>query len=332
MRRIYSLGELRCLAERPPTALAIGVFDGAHLGHMRLFERARQIAAENAAREPGVPGAVPWRAAVFTFQAHPLTLLRPAQAPSVLSTLERRLDWMEEAGLDLAAAVPFDAALAEMEALEFLREIVAGALGARRLLFGPDFRFGRGGAGDERLVREAGAALGIEAVPVAPAYLGGEPVSSSRIRRAIREGRLEEAEALLGRPYEIEGVVEPGRRRGRELGYPTANLRLEAPFTLPPTGVYAIEAETDTGLARAGMMNIGYSPTFGDIESPRIEAHLFDFSGGLLDRRLRIRLLRFLRPERRFGSIGELTAQLRLDETEARRAAARNDAAAEKEL
>lgn len=314
MIRLFSLDDLRALPDRPPTCLAIGVFDGVHRGHRRLLERALEIA-----RSP-VGGGPPLRPAVFTFQNNPLTVLRPVEAPPRLSTIERRLDWIEGLGIELALAIPFDESISRIEAMDFLRDVVVGAFGANALVCGPDFRFGHGGSGNADFVRRVGPGLDLSIEAVPPLFHLDAPISSSRIRRAIVEGHVLEAGELLGRPHEIEGRVVAGKQRGRTIGFPTANLRVPPRIALPRTGVYAVEVDTPAGSGRmlGGMMNLGYSPTFGDIEEARVEVHLFDFSGDLVGATVRVGLLEFLREETRFQSVDELIGQLRRDEERAR--------------
>jgi len=313
--RLFSLEELLALSDRRPTCLAVGVFDGVHRGHRVLLARALELA-----RTPSSEG-VPLRPAVFTFQNNPLTVLRPIEAPPRLSTIERRLDWIEELGIELALAVRFDESIAQLEAMEFLKKIVVSGFGARVLVCGPDFRFGHGGAGNAEFVREVGGDLGLSIEAVPPLYHLDAPISSSRIRRLIVEGHVAEAAALLGRPHEIEGIVIPGKARGRTIGYPTANIQPKPHVALPRTGVYAVQADAPVGgPVVGGMMNLGYSPTFGDIEEARVEAHFFDFSDDLKGKAVRVRLVEFLREEQRFASVEDLVAQLRRDEEAAREA------------
>ncbi len=312
MIRLFSLQELYALDARPPTCLAVGVFDGVHRGHVRLLERTLELARESGS------GGRPLRSAVFTFQNNPLTVLRPTEAPPRLTTIERRLDRIEALGIELALAVHFDESLSQLDPLQFLQDVVIGGFGANWIVCGPDFRFGRGGTGNAEFIRDTGRRLDLRLEPVPPMLHLDAPISSSRIRRAIIEGHVEEAAELLGRPHELEGVVIEGRARGRQIGYPTANLQIPSRIALPRTGVYAVEVETPDGRAFGGMMNVGYSPTFGDIEEVRLEAHLFDFSGDLKGKTLRVRLLAFLREEKRFGSVEELADQLRRDEADAR--------------
>lgn len=317
MYRFYSLEDLLSRKDHPPTCLAVGVFDGVHRGHVHLFESARAVA-----RQAGKEGP-PLRLGVLTFQNHPLTLLRPTEAPPTLSSVARRLDWIEALGFDIAAALHFNEYISHLEPRRFLEEIVIGAFSARWIVCGPDFHFGYRGSGTVESIRDLETELNIHVEQVGALLDDDEPISSSRIRRLVREGRVREAEHLLGRPYEIEGTVIPGRQRGRKLGFPTANLETPGKIVLPRTGVYAASVETPEAIYPA-MMNVGYSPTFGDIEEVRLEVHLLDFEGNLMGRRLRVSLLEFLREEIHFPSAAALVQQLHQDKARSRSLLARS--------
>lgn len=316
MYRFYSLEDLLSRKDRPPTCLAIGVFDGVHRGHVHLLEQARVIARKSGETGP------PLRLGVLTFQNHPLTLLRPTEAPAMLSSVARRLDWIETLGFDIAAALHFNEYVSHLEPRRFLEEIVVGAFAARCIVCGPDFRFGYRGNGTVEYVQSLESVLRLRVEKVEALLHEDEPISSSRIRRLVREGYVREAETLLGRPYEIEGTVIPGHQRGRKLGFPTANLETPGKIVLPRTGVYAVSVETPEAIFPA-MMNVGYSPTFGDIEEVRLEVHLLDFEGNLLGRRLRVSVLEFLREEIHFPSADALVRQLHQDKARSRSLIAR---------
>lgn len=311
MYRFYSLEDVGSPKDHPPTCLAVGVFDGVHRGHVHLLERARALAREAADTGP------PLRLGVLTFQNHPLTLLRPTEAPPMLSSVARRLDWIEALGFDIAAALHFNEYISHLEPRRFLEEIVIGAFSARRIVCGPDFHFGYRGTGTVELIKSLEPVLNLRVEPVEALLHDNKPISSSRIRRLVREGHVREAELLLGRPYEIEGTVIPGHQRGRKLGFPTANLETPGKIVLPRTGVYVVSVETPEAIYPA-MMNVGYSPTFGDIEDVRLEVHLLDFEGNLLGRRLRVSLLEFLREEIHFPSAEALVRQLHQDKARSR--------------
>ncbi|MBM4318759.1 MAG: bifunctional riboflavin kinase/FAD synthetase [Deltaproteobacteria bacterium] len=285
----------------PPLALGIGNFDGVHRGHRALLERLHLLAARRA-----VP------AAVLTFRPHPAQLLRPEQAPPLLCDPEDERALLAEAGVQLLIEEPFVPELARLSPEQFVKQVLLGRLHACRLVVGFSFHFGARAAGTAETLQQLGAGLGIE-VEIVPAITQqGVAISSSRIRAAVGEGRLEEATELLGHPFRLSGTVVHGEGRGRQLGFPTINLARSTPL-LPRHGVYAARAllhRDDRVVAAA--VSIGVRPTFG--EKPlAIEAHLVEFEGDLYGQRVSLDLLRFLRPERRFAGVEELTAALRED-------------------
>jgi riboflavin kinase/FMN adenylyltransferase len=257
------------------------------------------------ARKPG------YRAAVLTFRNHPATYLRPAQVPPLISTLEERLDNLGRAGIDLAYLLPFDAAIATLDARTFLDQIVVGRIGARTLVVGENFRFGAGRHGDVRLARERMAARGIEFIAVRQLEDRGERVSSTRIRRAIQECDIALADELLGGSYILQGRVVLGHGRGAEMGFPTANLEVAAGKLLPGDGVYHCVARYD-GRDYAALLSIGTNPTF-DGNARTVEVWLRDFDGTIYGDHLMLRELRFLREQRRFDSADALLEQMRAD-------------------
>jgi riboflavin kinase/FMN adenylyltransferase len=287
------------------SSLTIGVFDGVHRGHQALIERAVAEAARRGLRS-----------LVLTFVAHPLALLAPPYAPPSLSDPAEKARLIERCAVELCAMIDFTAPFASTPAREFLERIVVGICRARVVVCGDDFRFGARGAGDIALLREAGATLGFD-LALCPSLLdGGQPVKSTRIRLCLHSGALAEANRLLGRPYTLPGRVVEGDRRGRTIGYPTANLEPPAGRLVPASGVYAVRARLDDAMV-GGMMNIGTRPTFGG-QGRTIEAHFFDFAGELYGRELAVRLIARVREERRFESPEELVAQLRDDEAACR--------------
>lgn len=302
----------RTVAATPahPRVVALGMFDGVHVGHRAVIGRAVARAAEE--------GLV---SAVVTFDRHPLSVVDPARAPRLLTPLEERLSLIAALGPDEAVVLPFDGALAALPAESFCRDLLHSRLQARAVVVGENFRFGAGAAGDPEALRRWGEGLGlaVEAVPLVTH--GGQPISSSRIRRLLARGALEEVRAILGRPPAAEGVVVGGDRRGRRLGVPTANIDVEAHRVFPGRGVYLAAAEVGGAWYRAAV-NIGHAPTFraaGD-ESAHlvVEAHLLDFGGDLYGRRLRLEFLHKLRDERRFDDVAALVAQLQEDIRQAR--------------
>ncbi len=279
--------------------MTIGNFDGVHLGHARLVERLKVQAA-----------AVGGPAVVFTFDPHPVRILRPERAPPPLTWTDRKAELLAELGVDALVAFPTDAAFLRLGPREFFDRIVRGALEARAMVEGTNFFFGRDRQGDvallEQLCREAGMLLEI----VEPVAVDGQVVSSSRVRQLVSEGRVEEASRLLTRPYSIRGRIVHGAGRGAGLGYPTANLT-EVATLLPAQGIYAGRARLD-GLWRPAAVSLGPNPTFGE-GGLKIEAHLLDFRGDLYDRWMELDFLARLRDIVRFGSVEELLAAMQRD-------------------
>lgn len=269
-------------------AVAIGTFDGVHRGHLRVIE---------ALRESGL------RSTVLTFDPHPRLVL--GYDVQLLTTFERRLALLQEAGPDEILVVEFTPELSRHEPEEFVADYLT-AIGARAVVAGEDFRFGAGRRGDVDLLRRCG--LDVRAVPLL------EDVSSSRVRELVTAGDLREAAELLGRPFEVEGVVVAGDQRGGTLGFPTANLAPEAHLLVPAFGIYVGEA-----LGTRAAVSIGVNPHYGGNER-RIEAFLLDFEGDLYGKHLRLELWEKLRDERAFESEEELVAQIAADVAAARAA------------
>ena len=285
-------------------AVAIGNFDGVHLGHRRLFEVARELAAARGAR-----------AAALTFEPHPVRALRPQLAPPLLTPLPRKLELLGGCGLDAAVVQPFDLAYAATEAAEFVARDLAGHLGARDVVVGQDFTAGKGRTRVDRL-HELLAAHGARLTVVDPVASEGLVVSSTKIRELLLEGQVEAAAPLLVRPHDVEGTVERGAGRGRALGFPTANLRPQA--MLPAHGVYAVRGWL-RGEVCAGVANVGVKPTVQRSGEVSLEAHLFDVGDGdLYGETLRIAFVARLREERRFASLDELRSQIAEDADRAR--------------
>lgn len=292
----------------PPEArgatLALGNFDGVHLGHRAVLRAAHA-------------GRPELKLAALTFEPHPREHFRPDDPPFRLTLAPAKAAALRAAGADVVVALAFDAALAALPAEAFVTEVLHGALGARHLACGADFAFGHRRGGDVAFLAAQAERLGIGLTVVPPVADAAGPISSSRIRRALQDGYPGRAAEALGRPWEIRGPVSHGDKRGRTIGFPTANVPLGRHLE-PARGVYAIEAELADGALARGVANIGQRPTVGGTES-RVEAHLFDFAGDLYGQEIGVRLLHFLRPERRFAGLAELTAQIAADAAEARR-------------
>ena len=287
----------------PPggSAVTIGTFDGVHLGHRAL------IAATVAeARRLGVTPAL------VTWDRHPAATLRPEAVPPSLTTLGRKVELIAQAGIGVLALLAFDDELSSWPPERFVDEVLVAGLGARAVLVGRGWRFGHRAAGDVELLCSLGAQRGFSARAVDLIEGPGGPVSSSRIRAALAAGDLATARALMGRPYEIEGVVIPGDGRGAGLGYPTANLAVDPALARPPLGIYAGRARA-RGAFHPAAISIGVNPTFASGGGVRVEAYLLDFSGDLYGCDLRLELWARLRAELRFDSVAALTQQMARD-------------------
>ncbi|MES2146884.1 MAG: bifunctional riboflavin kinase/FAD synthetase [Pseudomonadota bacterium] len=286
--------------------VALGNFDGFHRGHQAVVGRAVQRGFHE--RRPVI---------VATFDPHPVRLFKPDTPPFRLTSLDQREALFANAGADAMLVFEFDRALAATSAEDFVAQLMVGTIGASGIVTGDDFTFGRGRAGDVARLAELAAAHGVIAEAVHPICAGDERVSSGRIREALIAGDMATATRLLTRPFAVRGIVEPGDKRGRELGYPTANLAL-GDYQRPRYGIYAVRVRLEDGSQHDGVASLGIRPMF---DPPRewLEAHLFDFDGDLYGRTIDVDLVAFLRDEMKFDSLAELTGQMRKDEAEARR-------------
>lgn len=297
--RIDKLEELA--AQDGPLHLALGVFDGVHRGHRAVIARAVE-----AARNQG------GKAFAVTFDPHPIRVIAPEKAPaSLLATLDEKAAVVRALGVDGLLVIHFDMAFSKMDAEEFVRKLMAADV--RTIAVGEDWRFGSKRSGDVAMLRRMGGELGFQLEAVPPVMWDGERISSTRIRQAIRDGNFDAVEEMLGRPYELSGTVIEGRKLGRELGFPTANLRVGERQT-PRDGVWAVKVD---GVGR-GVANLGTRPTVDGGER-LLEVHVLGFSGDLYGKELRVSFRKFLRPERKFGSVEELREQIGRDAEEAGR-------------
>jgi riboflavin kinase/FMN adenylyltransferase len=283
----------------PRPVVALGTMDGVHLGHQAVLARARELAQALG----GTPGAL-------TFAQHPLEVVRPLEAPPVLTPLPLKLRLLERCGAAAAVAIEFSPAVASITAEAFVAEILFARLGAVGLAVGHDFGFGRGRRGTVELLRGMAEAAGVSLAVVPPVRLGAQVVSSRHIRALLGAGQVVEARAFLGRPFCILGEVEPGAGRGGGLGYATANLAIRGRPVLQD-GVYAGRVLL-RGVFHDAMMNLGVAPTFGDAPR-RLEIHLAGWEGPLYGERLLVYVLERLRDERRFPDASALAAQLARD-------------------
>jgi riboflavin kinase/FMN adenylyltransferase len=287
------------------SVVALGNFDGFHLGHQAVVGRAVARAAHE-----GRP------AIVATFDPHPVRFFRPDAPPFRLTSLDQREALFAAAGADAMLVFEFGQELAQTSAADFVR-MLRDELGAAAVVTGEDFTFGARRSGNASVLREEGATIGLSAEAVAAIANGGEPVSSSRIRRALAQGDPGTATRLLTRPFAIRATVQHGDKRGRELGYPTANLAL-GDYQRPAYGIYAVRARLADGSEVPGVASLGVRPTF---EPPveLLETYLFDWSGDLYGQEVEVALHHYLRPEQRFEGLEALVAQMKADEAEARR-------------
>jgi len=290
-----------------PVAVAMGMFDGVHLGHQHVI----RSALLNARRLGG------W-SVVISFHPHPLAIIHPEKAPEFLQSVQQRLRAIRSLGVDAVLLIPFDAEFSRRTGEDFLRGLARDFGSLRSFTVGQGFHFGQGRSGNVPLLKSLGAELGFVTHAMAPLSVGDQLVSSTRIRKALRAGDLSEVSELLGRPYSLSGHVVRGDQVGRQLGFPTANLDVSG-LLLPPMGVYAARALRRSGSEHPCVLNIGLRPTL-DQPTPTLqfEVHLLDFNEDLYGEELEIEFVERLRPEKKFPSIDALKRQIALDVSAAR--------------
>lgn len=305
MRTLLSAN--RFAKETGPCVLAAGFFDGVHLGHQAVIAEARRIAAEQ--------GAEAW---ALSFDQHPLGILEPSRRPPLLTPLPQRLEHLAATGLDGCLILPFTRSLAARDPVAFVQQLCEPGARIRAICCGANWRFGQEAKGNPETLCQLGERFGFQVCRVSDVHYAGRPVSSTRIRRAIRTGLLREAAAMLGRPYAIRDAVTRGRGQGRRMGMATANLHPGADV-LPPVGVYVVS--TWIGDRRVdGVANLGFRPTFEEAATsdPVLELHLLDFEGDLYGCILDIEFIERLRDEQRFPDPGHLRRQVMRDVIRAR--------------
>jgi riboflavin kinase/FMN adenylyltransferase len=301
-------------------AVTIGAYDGVHLGHRSVIERTRAEAASLGAAT-----------AVVTFDRHPASVVRPASAPKLLTSLDHKLELLADAGVDYAYVVRFDEARSQEPAQEFVSEVLVGCLHARCVVVGADFHFGRNRSGNVALLAAEGArygfgAIGLDLVPIRDGT--GAVVSSTAIRNAVAAGEVDRAAGMLGRWHEVRGEVVSGDRRGRTIGFPTANVAVPSEMALPGDGIYAGWYVRPDGSRHPAAINVGRRPTFYEhAEESLVEAFLLDWSGDLYGERARVQFVAHLRPELKFDSVEALVAQMQGDVAETRVVLARTGGA-----
>ncbi len=286
------------------SVVSVGNFDGMHRGHMALIERCRQQASANDV------------ITMVTFEPLPQAFFRPEHEPARLSTVYQKLSSFQSAGVDVAWLIRFGKDLASLSAREFVRQVLHMDLGAKYVVIGEDFRFGRGREGNVTLLKKFGKEMNFTVETVAAVESSGQRISSSRVRRQLAVGDFQSAAECLGRPFRMEGHVVHGAHLGRKLGYPTANLRIRARPS-PLQGVFAVFARCAGEHWRAGVCNLGWRPAVNG-EEPLLEVHFFDFDKDIYGQRLEVQFVAKLRDELNFRSIDDLVVQMKKDEEKAR--------------
>jgi riboflavin kinase/FMN adenylyltransferase len=288
--------------EAAPSVVAIGFFDGVHRGHQSLIARTLKIASERDAR-----------AVVVTFDRHPMEVVNPGARPPLLMTLEQRLAALAAQDVDLVVALPFDDSLRHLSPMDFVDHVLAGPMQATHVVVGANFRFGHKAAGDVTTLADLGPAFDFTSEAVTLLEMDEAVVSSTEIRGAIERGDVAQAGRWLGRPYVLEGIVVRGDQRGRELGFPTANMQVDPRAAVPSNGVYAGRFGLPDGTWQPCAISVGTNPTFSGVTNLRVEAFLLDFDGDLYGLEAGVQFTHRLRDEVKFDSVDALIEQMHAD-------------------
>jgi riboflavin kinase / FMN adenylyltransferase len=298
-------------SSRHPCVVTIGAYDGVHTGHRLVIDRVRRAAADQGLAS-----------AVVTFDRHPASVVRPASAPRLLTDMEQKLELLTETGIDYVLLVHFDEDRAQETAEDFVREVLVGCLDTKAVVVGHDFHFGRGRKGSVSMLQDMGAELGFDVTGLR-LFSGGldrDPISSTRIRKLLADGAVGEAASLLGRPHQVRGVVAHGDRRGRLLGFPTANVSLPEDIALPADGVYAGWYRRPDGIRHPAAISLGRRPTFYTESGLQLlECYLLDFEDDLYDETAHVDFVAHLRAQARFESSQALIDQMARDVATTRR-------------
>jgi riboflavin kinase/FMN adenylyltransferase len=285
--------------------VTIGNFDGVHLGHQRLFEAVEQRAEH-----------VDGTSIAITFDPHPLQVLKPGGI-KLISTIEQKIELIELSGIAVLIVIPFDRAFSATTAESFVDEVLINRIGVKELFVGYDYAFGKGRTGNIDFLQGQGRKKGFSVTVIDAYYQQDVLISSTKIRQLVAQGRMMETRQLLGRYYQIRGVVQRGKQRGgKEIGYPTANLQISEEDLVPRCGVYACQVVSED-VCYGGVINIGYNPTFGE-ETLIAETHIFDFNRDIYGKPIRVNLIKYLRGEERYNNVEELARQISLDVEQAR--------------
>lgn len=300
MKVFHHIGELRQLEK--PVHLALGVFDGVHVGHQEVIRHA----VEAAKKDGGLAG-------VVTFEPHPIRVLAPERAPRrILASIQHKADLLAELGVDFLCVQEFTLDFSRREAREFIEDLAQNSGQLRHIAVGEDWIFGKERGGNVQRLKQWGSELDFEVDAAPPVMVQGERVSSTRIRQAIRDGNISAAKEMLGRDYTVVGTVEKGKQLARQLGFPTANV-VAHNEQLPPDGVWELEAVIDGSHFQA-IGNLGRRPTVENENARRLlEVHVFDFNGDLYDKVIEAKFLKFIRPEKKFDSVDDLKIQISKD-------------------
>jgi riboflavin kinase / FMN adenylyltransferase len=302
---IHFPDDVRPVQWRRPV-VALGNFDGLHRGHLKIVDRVCRQAHEH--------GATP---VVMTFDPHPPRIVRPDKAPPLLMTTAQRIEMLGREGIEGVAIIRFTHALSRWEPEQFVRTVLVEWLHVAEVWVGGNFLFGRERSGNFSLLRSLGARYGFRVEKIDPVRYRDFVVSSTRVRRLVSEGRMDEAGALLGHYHFIDGIVTPAQGRGRQIGFPTANLTTENEL-LPPHGVYATTVTLADGIIHRSITNLGVRPTFGPSDRVSVETHIFDFNRDIYNQRVRLAFVQRMRAERAFPDVQALIAQIQSDCRQAR--------------
>ncbi len=299
MKIYHGLEELRGSFRHP--AITIGNFDGVHLGHQALFKKVVELGGERGGDKVAV-----------TFRPHPLKVLRPDNPPKLISTFEQKAELIADAGIEYLVALPFTRELANTSAEDFVERILVRALGVEDLVVGYDYACGKGRKGDIPFLQNMGRKSGFKVHVISPVVVDGMVVSSTNVRKLVAQGEMSKVRALLGRYYQIRGIVQEGKRRGGPVvGFPTANLAINPEDLCPKPGVYAVQVIHDNH-CYGGVVNIGYNPTFGDQELGA-EVHIFDFNKDIYGHPIKVNMVQRIRDEKKFPGPKELAQQIARD-------------------